>query len=461
MNNKFLLCVAAISAALSAADAPASAWQTEVNVRFRVESREQTFTFNSATASPTDGTWLLTRARIGLKGKLSDSLSLYAQVQDARELFSDRPSVPFVLGSEGDDPLDLRQLYLDYKTSDATLRLGRQLLAFGEERLVGSSDWNNLARSFDAARITLPKIGGGLDAFVGSVVQAQPTGTTGWHADHSSANDLFAGVYSRFTASDTLKVEPYAFWRSKKTDTLYNVVGVGTARPYDIPQKIATFGLRWIGGPAEKLHGFDYDGDFAWQTGTVRGRQQVAVALAFPGPAWLDHEGWAVHAGVGYTTKATGFPLRFYGEFNHATGDRNPSDTRDQSFLNLFPTNHKCYGGMDVFAWKNMSECALTAAATFTQQTKLRVEHHFFALANTNDTWFRANAVTTVRALTTAARAASRTAGQETDLVVSHALTARIVLDLGWSYFAAGRYLEQTGGASNANFGYLQTVFQW
>ena len=159
--------------------------------------------------------------------------------------------------------------------------------------------------------------------------------------------------------------------------------------------------------------------------------------------------------------KAAGFPLRFYGEFNHATGDRNPADTSDESFLNLFPTNHKFYGGMDVFAWKNMSEFALTAAVTFSKQTKLRAEHHFFALADTNDTWFRANAVTTVRALTPAARAASRTAGQETDLVLSHTLNARVTFDLGWSYFAAGRYLAQTGGATNATFAYLQTVVQW
>ena len=219
--------------------------------------------------------------------------------------------------------------------------------------------------------------------------------------------------------------------------------------------------MRWIGGPPEKLGGFDYDGEFAWQRGTVRGRQPVGAALVFPGPAWIDHAAWALHAGLGYTTKAPGFPLRFYGEFNHATGDKNPGDSRDESFLNLFPTNHKFYGGMDVFAWKNMSEFAFAAAATFTKQTKLRIEHHFFSLAETNDAWFRATAVTAVRALTPAARAASRTAGQETDLVVSHTLNAHVALDAGWSFFATGRYLTQTGGASNATFGYVQSVFQW
>lgn len=448
-----------VTAALATA-AP-SAWQPNLNLRLRVESREQNFTLNRAVASPTDDTWLLTRVRLGLKGNLSDDFSVYAQAQDSRELGSDRPGVPYILGAEGDDPLDLRQLYFDFKAADATVRVGRQLLAFGDERLVGSSDWNNFARSFDAARVTWPKLGGGLDAFVGSVVQVQPTATTGWHANHSSTDDIFAGVYSRFVASETLKVEPYFLWRHKKSDTLYNVAGVGTARPNDIPQKVATLGLRWMGGPPEKLDGFDYDGEFAWQTGKARGRQQVGAAFVYPGPAWIDHEAWAVHAGVGFTTNAPGIPLRLYGEFNYATGDRNPADAKTESFLNLFPTNHKFYGGMDVFAWKNMREFALTAAATCSKQTKARIEHHLFDLANTNDTWFRANAVTAVRALTPAARAASSRAAQETDLVVSHVLNGNVTVDLGFSYFASGRYLAQTGGASDAHFVYAQTVFQW
>lgn len=444
-----------------AADA-AAAWQPDLNVRLRLESRDQNFTFNSAVNSPTDGTWLLTRARVGLKGILSAATSVYAQVQDAREVSSDRPTVPYILGSEGDDPLDLRQLYVDFKNADCTLRLGRQTLAFGDERLVGPLDWNNLGRSFDAARVTFPKMGNGLDAFVGSVVQVQPTATTGWHSNHASTDDVFAGVYGRLAWSPTLQVEPYVFRREKRSDTLYSVAGAGTARPYDIPQKITTVGLRWVGGPPDKLGGWDYDGEFAWQTGSVRGRiAGSGVFSIFPGPVWLDHEAWALHAGVGYTTKAPGFPLRVYAEYNHATGDRSQADRRDESFLNLFPTNHKFYGGMDVFAWKNMSEFAVTASATFTKQTKARIEHHFFSLAETGDTWFRANAVTAVRPLSPAALAASKDAGQETDLVVSHALNARVALDGGWSYFAAGRYLTQTGGASNASFFYVQSVFQW
>jgi hypothetical protein len=371
--------------------------------------------------------------------------------------------VPFISGSEGDDPLDLRQAYVELKQPDFSCRVGRQLLAFGDERLVGVSDWGNFARCFDAVRATWPKIGGGLDVFVSSVVQTQPgsrTGRTGWQSNHSSHDDIFAGIYSRFTPSPLVKLEPYLLLRNSRQDVVYSAGAAGSSRPFDIPQKIFTGGVRVIGGPAEKLAGFDYDAELAGQTGETRGRQLVAGALVYPGPAWLDHRAWALHAGLGYSIKIDAVPVRVYAEVNRASGDRDPADGKNESFFNLFPTNHKFYGGMDVFAWKNMREFALTASTTV-HAVKARIEQHWFALDNVNDTWFRSNGVTTVRPLNTAARQAPRRAGAETDLVVSRAFGKHLTLDAGFSYFAAGPYLVRTGGASDARFGYVQAVFQW
>lgn len=458
---KPLLAVAALlTVPALAGAAPESRWQVEVNARARVETRDQNFTFNDRVPSATDDAWLLTRLRVAVKGPLAARWSAYAQLQDSREFDSDRPSVPFVLGSEGDDPLDVRQAYVEYQGGDIVWRIGRQALAFGDERLVGPLEWNNFARSFDAARVTLPRVAGGIDVFVSSVVRIQPGSKTGWHANHSSSDDLFGGATARFAPGDTVKVEPYLFWRNSTTDTLYSAGAAGTARPYDIPQKVGTAGLRLVGGPADKLGGFDYDADVAFQSGRARARQLVGGALVYPGPAWLDHRAWAAHAGAGYSTKIATVPLRIGVEVNRASGDRDPADGTTESFLNLFPTNHKFYGSMDAFAWKNMREAVLSAASTLAG-VKVRLEQHWFELDRTSDTWFRANAVTAVRPLTTAARQASRRAGTETDLVLSRPFGKRITLEAGGSYFAAGRYLDETGGGSDARFYYLQSAFQW
>lgn len=446
-----------ISASLTCVAADAG-WQIDVNARLRVESREQNFTFNAALPSITDDTWLLTRLRVGVKGQVVPGWMLHAQVQDSREIDSARPSVPFVAGSEGADPLDLRLLYFEKIAGKVAIRVGRQVLAFGDERLVGPLEWNNFARTFDAVRLTCPKVG--LDVFVSSVVQIQPGLQQGWRTNHSSRHDILGGMYARFSPASVFKVEPYLFYRAATAETVYSAGAAGTARPYDIPQRIATFGVRFLGGPAEKLGGFDYDAEVAGQIGEVRGRQLVAGVLVYPGPAWLDHGAWAVHAGVGYSFKAPARPWRFYAEVNRASGDRDPADASSQSFLNLFPTNHKFYGGMDAFAWKNMRELALTASTTV-WGSKVRLEHHWFALDRVSDTWFRANAVTAVRPLSASARGASRRAGAETDFVIARPIGKHTMIEGGVSYFEAGRYLDDTGGGSDAKFAYLQTARQW
>ena len=75
------------------------------NTRF--EGRENNNDFNSAVNGPTDATWLLTRARLGLLFHATDWLKFYVQGQDIRELGGSRPNNVGVLGADGDDVFDL------------------------------------------------------------------------------------------------------------------------------------------------------------------------------------------------------------------------------------------------------------------------------------------------------------------------------------------------------------------
>lgn len=457
----------AAATALAAADAPAPAVKLDYQLRLRGEWRENNFDFNSGADAATDDAWLLTRARIGLKAALGSGVSAYVQLQDARELGADRANIPFVAGAEGDDPLDVRQAWIEFgnsKDSPAIVKLGRQTLSFGDERLVGPLEWNNFSRTFDGARVTLPALADGwsADAFLVSVVTVRPSTPTehSWSLNRSDTDDVFGGLYLKHALPQGAKLEPYVLWRHKTNDRVYTSAS-STARAYDVPQKITTFGARLQSASPDKLDGWEYDGEFAWQTGEVRGRSTVGSTVSFPGAAWLNHDAWALHAGGGYTSKTAGFPVRVYAEYNRATGDKNPGDTRDESFLNLFPTNHKFYGGMDVFAWKNLCEFAVSVSAQPDKATKLRGEFHWFALDQVSDQWFRANGVATVRPLSAAARTAPRRAGEELDLVATRVLSPHVTAELGYSLLLAGPYLAATGASDNAQFVYLQTAFSW
>src|SRR5437870_823962 len=123
----------------------------DIQERLRFEARQNTFDFNDAVDSLTDDSWLLNRFRIGVAIKPVNWLKIYAQAQDSREWFSDRPKIPGAMGAEGDDQFDLRQAYLQLGPKSVNATIGRQTLAYGDERLIGISEWNNFSRTFDAA----------------------------------------------------------------------------------------------------------------------------------------------------------------------------------------------------------------------------------------------------------------------------------------------------------------------
>jgi hypothetical protein len=99
----------------------------------------------------------LNRFRLGVAFKPVDWLKIYAQGQDSREWFSDRPNIPGALGAEGDDTFDLRQGYIQLGPKWVNATVGRQTLAYGDERLIGISDWNNFGRTFDAVKMHYEK----------------------------------------------------------------------------------------------------------------------------------------------------------------------------------------------------------------------------------------------------------------------------------------------------------------
>src|SRR5262249_18285553 len=154
-------------------------------------------------------------------------------------------------------------------------------------------------------------------------------------------DQLFAGAYFTTTYLDFQTTDVYALLLDQNNAATVNSKGVVT-KPATRTD-FGTFGTR-IKGDAKKLNGFEYDGEFAFQTGEVRG---------------LDLTAFESHVGVGYNWFNVWGSPRLYAEYNYATGDSDPTDGKIETFQNLFPTNHKFYGYMDLFSWQNLSEPAI------------------------------------------------------------------------------------------------------
>jgi hypothetical protein len=386
----------------------------------RFEYRENNFDFNSGIRTVNDDSWFLNRFRLSLQLKPSDWITFYVQAQDSREMGSKRANIPGVLGAEGDNPFDLRQAYIEIGNENEfplSLKAGRQVLLYGDQRLIGPLDWSNLSRTFDAAKLRWTGNDGlWVDAFVSSVVVPDRNGF-----DESDWNSVFSGVYAHIPSFGIQDTELYVL-NLDDTNRGDHFVTLGTH----------------IKSQPGKLGAWDYEAEFAVQTGTAGGKDLSAFASYIEG---------------GYTF-ANAWKPRIGLEYSYGSGDGNAADGKQGAFQNLYPTNHPHYGYMDVFSWSNMHDAVLHLSAKPTAKLTTSLDWHSFWLANTADSWRRANAKTTVR---TADAAASNYAGSELDALVSYAACVNFTLTAGYSHFFAGSYLNDTGAGSDADFVYVMT----
>ncbi len=416
----------------------------DLEERLRYEFRENTFDFNNSADAPTDGSFLLQRARLGVALRPASWLTFYAQVQSAFE-FGDRGDLPGVNAAEGDDAIDLYQAYVeiaDYDQLPIGLKLGRQAFNYGDQRLVGSFDWNNLGRTFDAVRVRYQQERFWLEAFAGSVVVVEHSGFNQSALFNDTTDQVFSGLYASTSAIASHTLDAYLLWLFQENGNSGNTrspLPAAGSQGGDASggMNVATLGARVKNDP-KASRGWEYDAEVAGQIGRLAG---------------LDLAAYALHIGAGYESTLPWSP-RVYLQYNHASGDRNSTDDRSTTFQNLFPTNHKFYGYMDLFSWQNMHNPSVTLSAKPHKDITLAADLHFFWLASTDDAWYRANGINRARPVNATA---SSYVGSELDVTAQWKPHARLGFLAGYSLFMPGDYVRQTGPASDAHFVYFQT----
>ncbi|MCC7496795.1 MAG: alginate export family protein [Bryobacterales bacterium] len=367
--------------------------------------------------------YYLHRLRLNLGIQAAPWLRFFVQGQDARALGYDNP-VPSTVA----DSFDLRQGYFelgDTGKGRVGLRAGRQELAFGEERLVGATDWGNVARTFDAVRLSWQQPGMRLDGFASSVVVPVQG-----KFDRPHFNNKFHGVYSSFD-----RMVPEGVWQSylflKTTSHAIGELGHGgNARVY-------TFGLH---GKGKLPRRFDYNLETAAQAGHVSGDPVHA---------------WASFARLGYTTGTAARAPRVVIEYNHATGDKNPKDGRAGTFDQLYPTNHYRYGIADQVGWRNMHDATGGIEWNLQPKWRLNADYHSFWLDSRADALYAAGGAPVVRN----PAATSSHVGNELDTYVNYIHSKRLKFTGGVGYLFAGEYLKQSTKGANLLAPYLMWTY--
>ena len=369
----------------------------------------------------TDDLYYLNRFRINLKIQPVDWLKFVVQGQDARVFGKNQspPAPPF------QNTMNLRLGFVelgDAEKKTLGVRVGRQELAFGDERLVGNANWLNTARSFDAVRATFRHNGYRLDAFASSVVNLRE----GRFNKSVAGNNLYGlyGGLEKLVPKAT--VEPYFFWR--RAPNLPTKAGTrGMLR-------FATIGFRWVG----KLPtNFDYGTEIAGQTGSL-GTDSVGA--------------WAGHWVLGYTLARARFKPRIIAEYNYASGDKDPTDGKRGTFDQLYPTGHDKYGLADQVGWKNINH--LRGGMEFKPRAKwlLMGKYNSWWLASPGDALYSASGAVVARVVD---GSAGRYVGQEWDFQAVYAASKQIQIGGGYAYLIPGTFLKKTTPGEAYSFPYL------
>ena len=327
-----------------------------------------------------------TRVRPGFELTYGEHFSAAVQYQYAHDWVS-TPAKTFTR-----DNSDATLAYLRYTAPNKSVTVGRFKFSAGSERLIGPLEWNNVSRSYDGLNI----VGPNWQVFATRIGVSLPK--------PREAELYGAECTNRYGKS---------FVAFKKDATSAGDLEILTL---DHTRK-AGRGM------------FDWDYDLAYQTGFV---------------GKLDHEAWAFHAGVGYKPAPRD---RVYLEFNTASGGSGTS--KSKTFDNLYPTNHKFYGSMDLMGWRNMRQLSAGWQRKLNAKADLHVHGHWNELADAKDGWYNALGALNKRSggvFRDPTGKSGRDLGFELDVEGGFRLDTATQINLGMGLFEPGKFVERMNG---------------
>jgi hypothetical protein len=383
-------------------------------LRVRGEFRERVEGFDSlGFIDGRDDEYALSRVRLNATVTPNKQLSFQANVQDAR--VAGKTVGP--TGAPFTGPFDLRTGFADIGSSTAgvAFRMGRQELAFGEQRLLGHLAWVNTGRSWDAARMILRPKTFQVDVFVASLVRSLPD-----EFDKSGNGNRLAGAYATTTKLvPGASVEPFVIFR-RDVNLRSELGAIGNLAQ-------TTVGFRAAGKLPARL---DYGVDMALQRGSL---------------AADDISAWAGHWQMRASLPGRG-AVKLISEFNYATGDARPTDGIRGTFDQLYPTGHDKLGLSDQVGWRNVRHIREGFEVSPFKATPVSVSYHTWWLDDRADGLYAASGMLVARV---PGGAASSHVGQEIDVQVTRPLTPQLQLAAGYAHMFTGAFLKQaTPGAS-------------
>ncbi|QIF01327.1 alginate export family protein [Roseimicrobium sp. ORNL1] len=428
-----------------------SEWDLGVQFRTRYELKDDAGSFPNrdfiSRGQNNSNDYFLFREKIHVGWQPESWLKVFVQGRGAQVASDERDPSP------DEDSFDLHQAYIqlgDPKLFPLTLKVGRQEMLYGDERFIGIGDWSNVGRSFDAVNVrwSLGKATW-IDLFASNVVIARDD-----YFNESNDEDLFSGIYAS-SQEIVSTLETQAFFLARNVDSgSPNAIAPGVGGPSE--RDVYTYGVR-IKSLPKAFGDWDFTFESAGQFGEV-----------VSGGRELDLQSYAITGSFGYTfANAWGKPRVGLG-YDYGSGDGDPNDGKQETFEQLFGTNHRFYGLMDLTGLRNTNSPRVSFSIKPSKKLTVSLDYLLFWLADTNDFFYPESG--SGRNVNGYGRNPSFDSfvGSELDLLVRYSPTPRSDLQVGYGHFFPGDYIKSSvgrvpanGGATGADWVYVQATFNF
>ncbi len=376
-----------------------------------------------------DQTDSLPSLRTYLDVAYGDRVRAYGELVSAARWGGSLPVLP-----SDSDHLDLLDAFADVKLSEVRghrveIRVGRQELLLGSQRLISPLPWANVRRNFDGVRVFRQGARVDVDAFLVAPVAPNRTGF-----DRTDTHAQLAGLWLTYRPRAGRFVDLYALY----SDNSHAVVQQGLAIA---PARLTTTGGRYTGDRRGTL----WDVEGAVQAGT-RAEDHVLAGMAT--------------AGVGRHFAAPSSPT-IWVYYDWASGDGDPGDSRSTTFNQLYPFGHYYLGWLDVAGRQNIRDANVQFIVYPRPWVTLWLQYHHLWLDAAADALYNAGGSAIRR---DASGGSGANVGGDADVVVNLHVDAQSDVLLAWAQTQAGTFMTDTAGPSAAASGRTFSLiynFRW
>ena len=370
---------------------------------------------------------------------------LLAELQDSR---AERADSVTALTTSTVNPLELLQAHVEISLADllargsrSVLRAGRITMDIGGRRLVSRNRFRNTSDGFTGVEWRWTGPGEGrFHGFYTLPVQRRVSGNI---LDNSPRLDKewrsvrFWGVhFSPAVLPWGDRGEAYYFGLNED-----DTPGLATANRH-----LHTIGVRFHRPAA--IGGFDYELESVLQFGRSRASRAAT--------ADLDHFAHLQHVEAGYTFDVPGGP-RLQLQYDHASGDHDPTDDRNNRFSSLYGSRSFEFGPSGIhgaFARANLSSPGVRLTLTPLQGVDVLGAARGYWLASPRDTW------TTTGIGNIAGRSARHVGNQWEIIVAWQPVAVHVRLEAGVVRLSAGE-LMRNAAKGDASYTFAQTTLSF